>query len=448
MTNTREEYNRLQCRLGLGSATAAVAGEAIAVGIFLTPAGMAKALGSPMWLLFVWLLIGGMTLSGALCYGELAGRFPRTGGTYVYLKEAFGQRTAFLYGWMSLVVLDPGLTAALATGSAGYASYIFHWSPLTVKCAAIVLITALCILNCVSVRITAGVLRWMTWLKFGVLGLLAAWAFIFHLGSWNNFVPAVAQHPGSLPLASGLAASMVAAFFSFGGWWDVSKLAGEVRDAAHTLPRAMALGVSAVTLVYILISALFLYLVPLEKITSDQTFVAQAGAAMFGPAGGSTFAALVVLCVVGSMAAFMMSAPRVYYAMAQEGIFLEAVTRLHPRFGTPWIAITIQGFIASLLVVLGDFQHIIAYFIFSAVAFLGLAVAGLFVFRRKAANNADLILAPGYPATPIVFIALIMIMLVLIAMHDPRESLLGTLVVMAGLPAYSIFQHNLKTGRV
>lgn len=137
----------LKRELGLGSATAAVAGEAIAVGIFLTPAGMAKSLGSPLWLLLVWLAVGAMTLSGALCYGELAGRFPSAGGSYVYLRKTFEPRTAFLYGWMCLLVLDPGLTAALATGLSGYAAYIFHWSPLVIKFAAISAIWALCSLS-------------------------------------------------------------------------------------------------------------------------------------------------------------------------------------------------------------------------------------------------------------------------------------------------------------
>src|ERR1700675_4789981 len=134
-TGSPTPKDKLRRELGLGSAAAAVAGEAIAVGIFLTPAGMAKSLGSPFWLLVVWLVVGVMTLSGALCYGELAGRFPRTGGTYVYLLEVFGRGIAFLYGWMCLLVLDPGLTASLAVGTAGYAAYIFHWSPLVIKLA-------------------------------------------------------------------------------------------------------------------------------------------------------------------------------------------------------------------------------------------------------------------------------------------------------------------------
>src|SRR5271166_1077543 len=137
----------LRRELGLASATAAVAGESIAVGIFLTPAGMAKSLASPFWLLIVWLAVGAMTLSGALCYGELAGRFPSAGGAYVYLRECFGPRTAFLYGWMCLLVLDPGLTAAFATGFAAYATYIFHWPPLITKLAAIAAIWAICVLN-------------------------------------------------------------------------------------------------------------------------------------------------------------------------------------------------------------------------------------------------------------------------------------------------------------
>src|SRR5271170_1750396 len=136
----------LRRQLGLGSAAAIVAGEAIAVGIFLTPAGMAKSLASPFWLLVVWLAVGAMTLSGALCFGELAGRFPSAGGAYVYLRECFGPRTAFLYGWMCLLVLDPGLTAAFATGLAAYAAYIFRWPPWTIKICAVVAICAIGVL--------------------------------------------------------------------------------------------------------------------------------------------------------------------------------------------------------------------------------------------------------------------------------------------------------------
>ncbi len=426
----------LRRQLGLGSAAAVVAGEAIAVGIFLTPAGMAKSLGSPFWLLVVWLAVGAMTLSGALCFGELAGRFPSAGGAYVYLREGLGPLTAFLYGWMSLLVLDPGLTAAFAVGFAAYAAYIFHGSPLIVKIAAIAAIWAICALNIFSTRISAGFLRWITWLKFAVLATVTVWALISRLGSWSNFVPFVAQRSGALPLAPALGAALVGAFFCFGGWWDATKIAGEVRDPGRTFPRALAIGVIAVTAVYIVISAVFIYLVPIGKVSSDGIFVAQAGEVLFGPAGGIVFAAIVIVCVLGSLAAFIMSAPRVYYAMARDGLFLKSVARIHPRFGTPARAILVQGVIASLLVALGSFEQIIAYFFFVAVLFLGLTVAGLFVIRRRPRQAETIILTAGYPFTPIAFLTLEVIMLILLATRNPREAALGSAVVLAGWPVY------------
>src|SRR5712691_10733230 len=178
----------LRRQLGLASATAAVAGETIAVGIFLTPAGMAKSLGSPFWLLVVWLAIGILTMSGALTYGELAARYPRDGGVYVYLLESCGRRVAFLYGWMCLLVLDPGLTAALAVGLASYAAYVFPMPVLASKLIAIAAIWTLCVLNILSIRVSAGVLRWTKWLKLALLVLLVVWAAVFRLGAWSNFV--------------------------------------------------------------------------------------------------------------------------------------------------------------------------------------------------------------------------------------------------------------------
>jgi APA family basic amino acid/polyamine antiporter len=450
--------NALRRELGLASATAAVAGESIAVGIFLTPASMAKSLGSPFWLLVVWLIVGAMTLSGALCYGELAGRFPRSGGLYIYLQEIYGRRIAFLYGWMCLLVLDPGLTAALATGIAGYAAYIFHWSALTIKLAAAAMIWTLCLTNILSIRVSAGFLRWITWLKLVVLALLTIWAVVFRLGAWSNFVPFIDRRPGSLPMLPALAAAMVGAFFSFGGWWDVSKIAGEVRDPGRVLPRALLYGVLTVTGVYILVSLVFWYVVPLDQVTSDVTFVAQAGDKLFGPAGGIIFAAIVMLCVLGGLAAFMMSAPRVYYAMAQDGLFLRSVAKLHRQFNTPANAILIQGIIACVLVGVGTFQQIISYIIFAAVGFIGLAAAGLFVLRRgdRASGSsvviaseamapevlAPVILAPGYPFTPLAFLLLIVILLVLIGVKSPREAVFGALVIATGLPVYELFRRR------
>jgi len=444
VTTTPASGNGLRRELGLGSATAAVAGSAIAVGIFLTPAGMAKSLGSPLWLLVVWLVMGVMTLSGALSFGELAGRFPRAGGQYVYLHETLGPRIAFLFGWMCLLVLDPGLTAALSVGMAGYAAYIFHWSPVTIKLAALITVWALCVLNILSVRISAAFMRWITWLKLGTLAFIAIWAVVFRLGSWSNFQPFVAQHPGSESLVPALAGAFIAAFFSFGGWWDVGKIAGEIREPGRTLPRAMLFGVAIVTTVYVAVSAVFVYLIPLNAVTSGETFVAQAGEAMFGQNGAVIFAAIVVVCILGGLAAFVMFAPRVYYAMAKDGLFLPAVARTHPRLGTPVVAIVIQGTVASVLIAMGTFEKIIPYFMFATIGYLGLTVAGLFVARSRHREAQATILTPGYPFTPVVFLLLVIVLLAMILMRSPVQALLGIAIVATGLPIYQLLQWKTK----
>jgi APA family basic amino acid/polyamine antiporter len=227
----------------------------------------------------------------------------------------------------------------------------------------------------------------------------------------------------------------VGAFFAFGGWWEISKLAGEARDPGRTLPRALALGVATVTVLYILTSAVFLYLVPLERVTSGETFAAQAGEALFGRAGGNVFAGIVIVAVLGSLLALLMALPRVYYAMARDGVFFESVAALHPRFGTPARAITLQAVLASLLVVSGTFEQILSYFIFITVLFVALTVAGLFVLRRREGAGAPY-RTPGYPLTPAVFLVLVAVLLFALAGHSPVQAALGTGIVALGAPVY------------
>lgn len=432
----------LRRQLGLVSVTALVVGEVIAVGIFLTPAEIAKSLGSPFWLLTVWLVMGLMALSGALCYGELAARYPEAGGGYVYLREAYGPGPAFLYGWKCFFVMDPGITAALAVGLASYAAYITDLSALAQKAVAIAAIAALAMANIIGLRLGAGLMRGLTMLKLGLLAFIIIWGFALDLGDWGNFEPFYAQRAGSAPLPAALAGGVVAAFFSFGGWWDVSKLAGEVRNPAQVLPRALVLGVAIVTLVYIATSAVFFYLVPLERVTSGETFAAQAGEVLFGPAGGRLFAAIVVVSVSSSLAGLIMAAPRVYYAMARDGLFPGAAAVLHSKFGTPARAIAMQAALACLLVALGTFNQIIAYFIFVTVLFIAFTVAAVFVLRRKEAAGIEYRI-PGYPATPLVFLALVTVLLFLLAAHNPVQAFLGVAVVALGWPVYyAVFRKN------
>jgi len=426
----------LRRELTLGSATALVVGEVIAVGIFLTPAQMAKSLGSPLLVILVWLAMGGMALSGAFCYGELAARFPRTGGGYVYLREAYGPRLGFLYGWKCFLVMDPGLTAALAVGMASYIGYIVHLSSIGSKIVAIVAVVALAAANILGVRLGAGLLRSLAVLKIVSLIFLILWGVLGRFGDWGNLTPFTHQRPGSASLLTAVAGGMLAGFFSFGGWWDLSKMGGEVREPQRTLPRAIAYGVCIVTLLYVSTSVAFMYLVPLERVASGETFAAQAGQALFGAAGARVFSGIVVVSVLGSLTAIIMTAPRVYYAMAADGLFFEAAASIHPRFGTPARAITLQAGLASLLIALGTFQQIIAYFIFVTVIFIGLTVAALFTLRRRLSDSTYR--APGYPVTPLLFLSLVVLLLILIAGNDPTQALLGVAVVGLGLPVYEL----------
>lgn len=435
--------DRLSRQLGVAAVTTLVIGEVIAIGIFLTPATMARSVGSPLWLLIVWLIMGAMALSGALCYGALAARFPEAGGGYVYLREALGPLVAFLYGWKCLLVMDPGITAALAMGLAGYLGYALGWSGPALKVVAIGAILVMATVSIAGIRLGAWLMRWLTALKLGALALIAVLAFVLGAGDWSHFVPFVAQRAGSDPLPGALAPALVGAFFAFGGWWEIAKLAGEARDPARTVPRALAFGVAAITVVYIMTNAVFLYLVPLERVTSGETFAAQAGEALFGPAGGRVFAMIVIVAVAGSLLALLMALPRVYYAMARDGVFFKAVAEVHPRFGTPTRAIALQATLASLLILLGTFQQILSYFIFVTVAFLALTVAGLIVLRRREGAAAYQI--PGYPITPALFLILVVVLLFLLAAHNPLQAALGVAIVALGIPLYLVVLHGRHT---
>jgi APA family basic amino acid/polyamine antiporter len=440
----------LKRQLGLSAAIALVISGVIGLGIFLYPAGMAKSLGSPLWLLTVWAVMGLAALCGALCYSELATRFPEAGGGYVYLREAYGSRLAFLYGWMLLLVLDPGLTATLAVGLASYSSFVVDLSPPAMKVLGVGTIVVLAAINILGVRLGARLMLFVTILKVGLLLFIVCWGFGSGLGSWGNFTPFAAQRPGSSALWPALAGAGVAGFFSFAGWWDLTKLAGEVRSPARNLPRALLLGILIITVVYILTSAAFLYLVPLESVPADeksaQTFAAQVGLALFGQTGGQVFSGIVVVSALGSLSAYIMAAPRVYYAMARDGLFIKQVAAIHPRFGTPARAIALQAALASVLVAVGTFDAIIAYFFFVTVVFIALTVAAIFVLRRRG-GAATTYRTPGYPLTPLFFLLIITAMLFLLAMNDPKHAFLGVGVVALGVPVYHLMFRKKAAGK-
>ena len=433
--------------MGVWAATAVVTGEAISLGIFLTPAQMAKSLGSPLLLGAVWLGLSVMTLAGALCFTELAVRYPFDGGEYLYLRRAFGSRVAFLYGWMAAIVMYPGVAASLCVGLVPYAQALIPLPPQAARLLPALILLGLGALNYFGARLSSETMTAINWLKVSLLVALVAWAVLSGHATMANLEPLNVRRSGSGPLGDAIAAAAVSAFFCFGGWWEAGKIAGEVRNPRRTLPIAFAGGVAVVTAVYLLVSFAFVAVVPMQQIQSNSAFVALFGKALFGAAGGRVLAACVLLCVLGGLMVLTMAVPRVTYALAREeaadcGGPLAAFGRLHARFGSPANAVLLQTAAALLVLTLGAFDRILAFIIFSAVVFLALTAATLFRVKRNrdAADGAISADACGpvrawwYPAAPIVFLAGSGALAAMLLLHSPLPSLMGAAVVLAGLP--------------
>ncbi|HET6206454.1 MAG TPA: APC family permease [Terracidiphilus sp.] len=428
-------------QLGVWAATAVVTGEAISLGIFLTPAAMAKSLGSPLLLGAVWCGMAVMTLAGALCFTELAVRNPHDGGEYLYLRRGFGRRVAFLYGWMAAVVMYPGVAAALCVGAVPYFKALLPIPAWLVPMLPALILLLLGAINYFGTRLSSRVMTLLNWLKVPVLVGLVGWALVSGHAALANLAPLAERRPGSDPLIAAIAGAAISAFFTFGGWWEAGKIAGEVRNPERTLPIAFTGGVLIVTALYLLVSLAFVSVVPMQQIESNTAFVAQFGQALFGSAGGRVLSACVVLSVLGGLMVLSMAVPRVTYALARgesgdgESGALAVFARLHPRFGTPANGVLLQSGMALLVVCFGAFDRILDYIIFSAVVFLALSVATLFRVVTPVKRW-------WYPVAPIVFIAGAGVLAIMLLLHGLVPSLLGAAVVLAGLPVRWLLVRN------
>jgi APA family basic amino acid/polyamine antiporter len=423
--------------LGLWPATALVIGHTIAVGIFLTPAELVGALASPALAAGLWTVFGILVLCGALSFGELAARHPDVGGPYVYLREAWGERVAFLYGWQCLLVMDPGVTAALGAGLAEYLPVAWPAAGTHARLWSVVVIWILAAINMSGIGVSGRFMSTLTAVKLAALGLIVGLAFSSRDGSWTHFQPFFERRPGAPPLGEALALGSVAAFFSFGGFWEATRVAGELRDPQRTLPRALSIGVSVVAAAYLLTSLAFIYVVPPEGATSAAAFAARAGEALFGPSGGRVLSAIVVISIVASMMGLILMAPRVYYAMSRDKLFPRSIARLHPRRGVPDRATLVLAALSTIFVAIGTFQQIVSFFICTAIAFVALAVGGLFVLRARD-PRVDGFRTPGYPATPVFFIGLVAIVIALVLIARPLQALAGIALVLGGIPAHRL----------
>ena len=423
--------------LGLWQATALVIGHTIAIGIFLTPAELIGALASPGLTLALWAGCGALVLAGALTFGELASRLPLAGGPYVYLREAWGERIAFLYGWQSMLILDPGVTAALAVGVSDYLVVLWPGAAGGERWLALGVIWSLAALSAAGLTLSARVLAGMTALKLLAFAGVVAVAFLGGTGDWSHFDPFLARRTTGAPLAEALALGLVAVFFSFGGFWEASRIAADVRDPRRTMPAALGLGVACVIVVYTATTAAFIYLVPVERATSASEFARQAGVAMLGSAGPRGLASVVVLSVIASALALLIMAPRLYVAMSADRLFPPAVAAVNPVTQAPARATMLLAGLASVFVLAGTFQQILAVFMCTTLTFIGLAAAALFRVRRQSTAGSAYE-APGYPVTPALFILLVAAVVTLIAINRPLQAAVGFAIVLAGLPAYEL----------
>jgi APA family basic amino acid/polyamine antiporter len=408
-----------------------VVSQVVGVGIFLTPATMMRTLGSPWAALTMWAVMGALSAAGALCFAELATRFPRAGGSYVYLREAFGRRCAFVYGWMALLVMDPGITAALGIGFAQYFIATLGVSTTFTPLVAVAAIVAFGLMTLAGMGISARAMQWTAAAKLAIVVLLVGAALV-RVRSVE--VAAEAIRPALLTPAA-VAASLIAAFFAFGGWWELGRMGEEVESPRTTMPRALVGGLAIVTLMYALVSVAYVIGASGPAATNDEAFVLDVGVALFGETAGRLLSAMVVVAVVGSLAAVLLGSPRVYVAMARDGVFPERLARFNVGRGTVPASTVVQVCLASMLVLLGTFDDILGYFVPCAVFFLGLAATAILILPRPPIGSTAVFRTPAHPLPVIAFLLMVVAILALFITGQPRQTLLGALVVVLGVPA-------------
>ena len=412
-----------------------VVAEVVGVGIFLTPATMLRSSGGLGLAIAVWMGMGLLSAAGALCYAELASRFPAAGGEYVFLREAFGARAAFVHGWISALVIDPGLTAALGLGFAQYLAPLARipqsWLPL----AAMTAIVALGILSVLGLRVSALVMTWVAAAKLTavVVILLATLAFTSDVSDATQVMMGVRALD-----ADAVATSTVAAFFAFGGWWDLGRMAGEVERPSRTMPVALVGGLALVTLIYIVASIGFTRAASGQHVASDEALVATVGAALFGPSGATILTAIVLVAVAGSLIARLVGAPRLYLAMAHDGLFPRSLATFNAVRGTSPRLTALQVVLACGFVAVGTFDEILGYFIPAAVFFLGLSAAAVLRLPRHASDAW--FRAPLHPAPIFLFLVLIVVVLGLFVVGRPvaTTGMAAFVLVVFGLSRFVV----------
>ncbi|HTO86485.1 MAG TPA: amino acid permease [Thermoanaerobaculia bacterium] len=424
--------------LGTFDATMMVIGGIIGAGIFINPYLVAQRLSSGGLVLAAWVVGGAVAMAGALAFAELAALFPRAGGEYVYLREAFHPLVGFLFGWASLLMIQGGGLAAVAITFAEYALRLCGAPSASGTPLAVGALASLSLVNIVGVKPGSRLLNVLVVLKIAALSALIGGGLL---------LPRVAPPPappGAPPGGTGLAAfgaALIPILFSYGGWQNANVVSEEIRDSRRTLPTALVAGTAAVILVYVLVNVVYLGALGREGLASTATPAADAVRRLFGSQADRLIAAAIAVSTFGFLDLTLLAPTRISYAMAKDGLFFPALARLHPRFQTPVLAIAVQGAWAILLVLTGTFADLVDSVVFADWIFFGLTVAGLFVFRKRPPDTAkaDAFHAPGYPVIPALFVGAAALVVWSAIRSNPFRSALGTALLAAGIPVYFFF---------
>jgi basic amino acid/polyamine antiporter, APA family len=428
MPQLKKELNRFDL-------TMIAIGSMIGSGIFLTPSLIAKALPSTYLILFVWIAGGILSLCGALTFAELGSLLPKAGGVYVFLSEGYGHIFGFLYGWAYFLVVNTGGIAALSVAFATYLGYFVHFDLMGIKLAAVSGIIILTMINIYGVKMGGIFSDVFTILKLaGIAGLIFI-GIVLGSASYNNFSISYFLNNGFH--LGGIGIAMVGVLWSYGGWQHATFTAGEAKNPKKDVPVAMITAAASVTLIYMLSNLAYMFLLPVDQIGASQSLAADAVQAAVGLVGGSLIAIAIFISTFGTAGIYTLTAPRIYYAMASDGIFFKNVSKIHPKFNTPHNAILIQSSWAIILILFwGTFENLISYVVFTDWIFFGLTAATIFIFRKKKVYEERIYRTTFYPVTPIIFIAVSTWFVINTLIEKPEQAIAGIIMLGLGIPVY------------
>lgn len=430
--------------LGLRDAVAIVAGTIIGSGIFLVPGNIAGELSSFSAVILVWFVGGLLSLFGALALGELGAAFPKAGGLYVYLRNAYGKSIGFLYGWALLALIHSGSIATLAVAFRIYLAQILPLTATQQKMAGVLCVLVLTGVNCFGVKSGKNVHNLLTIAKY--LGLAIMLALLFYGGHLPLLRASLWPRNGFSFAPRSFGIALIAVLWAYEGWHVLSFMTGEIKHSQRDLPRGLFYGTLIVAATYLLANVAYYSVLTNAQVQHTQRVAAVAVHMATGNAAAAAFiSCLILVSIIGATNGMILTGPRVYYAMAEEGLFFPIFGRISARFRAPVFAIIVQGLWAAGLTLLGSFQELFTYVVFVGWIFYGLAVAGVIVLRIRRPGLERPFRVPGYPWLPALFTIAALGITVSAVLSAPMHALFGAVLVLSGLPLYALFVTRLKT---